>query len=231
MYCIKCGVHLEDSEHICPLCQTKVINHPDIQRKEKEKPYPINRYPIQNMRPAGWLFILTILIFLPQIIVLFCDLQINRSITWSGYVIGALILIYATCVFPQWFKKPNPIIFVSVGFVVAGLYLLYISLATNGGWFLSFAFPVVGCIGIIVTTVVTLVYCLKRGYLYIFGGGFIAAGGFMLLLEYLLHITFGLSIKLWSLFPLSVLTLLGLTLILIAICKPIREVLKRKFFF
>ncbi len=230
MYCVKCGVHLEDSEQICPLCQTVVIQHPDIERENKEKPYPPNRYTIQNMKPAGWLIIATILIILPQMISLISDLQFNQGVTWSGYVIGALIVVYTACIFPLWFNKPNPIILVPIGFVVAGVYLLYISYATKGGWFLSFAFPVVGCVGLIVTTVVTLTHCIKKGFLYIFGGGFIATGGFMLLLEFLLHVTFDLPIIWWSLFPLSVLTLLGLTLILIAICKPIRNAFERKFF-
>ena len=231
MYCVKCGVHLENSEQICPLCQTVVLLHPDVEQAEAEKPYPPNRLPIQNMKPAGWLLIATVLILLPQLISLFCDLMINESVTWSGYVIGALILVYTVFVFPQWFREPNPAIFVPIGFVVAGLYLLYISVVTEGGWFLSFAFPVVGCVGIIVTTVVALTHYVKKGYLYIFGGSAIAAGGFMLLLEFLLHQTFGLLIKWWSLFPFSVLALLGILLIVVAMCRPIRNILERKFFF
>ena len=115
--------------------------------------------------------------------------------------------------------------------MVSGLYLLYISLVTGGGWFLSFAFPLMGASGLITTTVVALAKYMKKGHLYIFGGGLIAAGGFMLLLEFLLHAAFQKPIRFWSLFPLSVLVFLGLGLILIGICRPVREMLARKFFF
>lgn len=31
MYCVKCGVELDDAEERCPLCGTRVY-HPDIER-------------------------------------------------------------------------------------------------------------------------------------------------------------------------------------------------------
>jgi hypothetical protein len=112
-----------------------------------------------------------------------------------------------------------------------GEYLLFINYATGGSWFLSFAFPVTGALGLIITAVVTLCKYVPKGSLYIFGGASLAMGGFMLLLEYLLHITFGLpGIGTWSPYPLIVFTLLGITLIVVAIVPSIRESLERKFF-
>ena len=42
MYCINCGVRLEDTEKVCPLCHTTVPFHPDIERKEAESLYGAN---------------------------------------------------------------------------------------------------------------------------------------------------------------------------------------------
>ena len=230
MYCIKCGAHLADSERQCPLCGT-VVFHPDIERPSGEKLYPDGRELAQKVSPMGALFVLTMVFLLPVLVTMLCDLQINDRITWSGYVTGALLVVYAVLVLPFWFRRPNPVIFVPVGFVVAGLYLLYIDLTTGGGWFLSFAFPVTGGIGLIVTAVVTLTRYLHRGRLFIFGGAAIALGSFMLLVEFLMNLTFGRLTSIhWSLYPLAVLSLLGLTLIVVAICRPLRESLERKFF-
>ena len=166
-----------------------------------------------------------------MIIVFLCDWRIYRAVTWSGYVIGALGLSYVSIVLPSWFKKPNPVVFVPIGFCAVGVYLLYISLHTNGGWFLSFAFPLVGGLGVLITAFVTLLKYLKKGKLYVFGGFFMALGGFMLLIEYMANITFNVSeFHGWSLYPLVSLVMLGLFLIFVAIYRPAREVMERKFF-
>lgn len=230
MYCVKCGVRLADTEKQCPLCATPVF-HPDIIRPPAEELYPKDQRPALPHRPFGPLIILTALFLLPILIVLLCDLQLNHTVSWSGYVIGALLLGYVILVLPQWFRNPNPVIFVPCGFTAVGLYLLYINLATEGSWFLSFAFPVTGGIGLIVTAVVTLTHYLRRGKLYIFGGAAIALGVFMPLMEYLIVLTFHLPRFIgWSLYPLIAFVLLGGVLIFLAICRPARETVERKIF-
>ncbi len=230
MYCIKCGVQLADTEHQCPLCRT-VAFHPDIQRQVTEPLYPSERYPHRRLRPSGWLFFASVIFLLPMLVTLVCDLHISDRITWSGYVVGALLTGYAACVLPFWFRKPNPIIFVPIGFAALEGYLLYINEATSGDWFLSFAFPVVGIIGLITTAIVTVVRCLKKGHFYIYGGGLIAYGGFMMLLEFFIHITFHRPMLYWSILPMAVFCLMGMFLISLAISRPMRDKLAKKLFF
>ena len=89
-----------------------------------------------------------------------------------------------------------------------------------------------GVVGILVTTVVTLMKYLPKGGLYIIGGALIALGIFMPVMELLLCITFaGLRFLGWSFYPLIVLVLLGGMLVFLAICRPAREKMERKFFF
>ena len=57
-----------------------------------------------------------------------------------------------------------------------------------------------------------------------------ALGGTMLLIEYLLDITFGRAFVGWSIYPLAVLILLGGLLIYLAIDRSAREVMERKLF-
>ena len=231
MYCIKCGVKLADAPNACPLCGT-VPYHPEITCQESERLYPEHRYPASQLSPKGALIVTTTVLFLlPILITLLCDLQFNGGITWSGYVSGALAVMYVPLMLPWWFRRRNPVIFVPCTFVAMGLYLLYISLATGGGWFLSFAFPVTGTVGIIVTAVTTLLRYLTRGRLYIFGGAFIAIGGFFPVMELLMDHTFQVEDFLgWSFYPLAALVLLGGMLIFLAIYTPARETMERKFF-
>ena len=143
MYCINCGVKLADSEKRCPLCGT-VPYHPDIVRQEGEALYPPDRYPRAKTNSKAVLGAITILVLIPIFITMICDLGIHGRITWSGYVVGGILLCYVAAVLPQWFARPNPVIFVPCSFLAAGLYVLYIDLSVHGGWFLSFAFPVTG---------------------------------------------------------------------------------------
>lgn len=231
MYCIKCGVKLVDNEEKCPLCQTPVICPPDLEVSTRARQYPQGRNPSHEIRPFAIMIILSIFVVLAMLITYICDFQINDRITWSAYVIGGLIIAYTALLLPRWFKKPNPVILVPVTFVLVAAYLLYINLATGGKWFLSFALPVTGCVAIIATTIVTLLRYVKKGHLYIYGAGSVAAGVFMLILEFLLHINFNKPLHFWSLFPLSVLVLLGFFLFFLGICRKAREALERRFFF
>jgi hypothetical protein len=230
MYCVKCGVKLADTEECCPLCGT-VVYHPDITRQKGEDLYPKKKYPYKEKNSYWFQGLMTFACCLPMIIVLMCDFQFNAAITWSGYVIGAILVGYVSVILPMWFKRPNPVIFVPCDFAAVGLYLVYINLVTDGDWFLSFAFPVLGGIGAIVVTVVTLMRYVPKGKFFIFGGAFIALGGFMLLMEAMMCVTFeGVYFKGWSLYPLISLALLGGALIFLGICRPARESMERRFF-
>ena len=231
MYCIKCGVELADSEKVCPLCGTRVF-HPDLPLPDGEAPYPADaRRRTEEFNRAGLLFILTMLAIIPAVICLLCDWRVNGHIVWSGYAAGGIVLTYILAVLPLWFRRPNPVIFVPVDFAAILLYLLYIDLATGGRWILSIAFPAVGALGLLVSAMVALLRYLPGAHLYIFGGALIISGGLAVLTEFLINLTFKVhQTFFWSLYPLAAGVLLGVMLLIIAVCKPLRRSLHRKFF-
>lgn len=230
MYCIKCGVKLSDGERVCPLCGTEVY-HPDFLKDEAVPLYPPHRYPTPLENPKTAQIILTTVTLMALLITLVTDLQLSGSITWSGYVAGALIIGYIVLVLPLWFRKPNPVIFIPSSFTAVVVYLLYINHVTEGDWFLSLAFPVTVYLGLVITAVAALLKYLKRGALYVLGGAGIALGALMPALELLICLTFAhISFVGWSIYPLIVLALLGGMLIFLGIHNPSREVMERKFF-
>jgi hypothetical protein len=230
MYCVNCGVKLADTEKKCPLCGVAAW-HPEQIPGQGEPLYPADRYPAAQVSPKGAQIIVTTLFLLPALITLLCDLQISGTVTWSGFVIGALAVAYVMLVLPFWFRRRNPVVFIPVSFAAVGLYVMYINLALDGDWFLSFAFPVVGVVGIIVTAVVTLLRYIRRGRLYVFGGALIALGLFMPLMEFLSVVTFE-SVRFagWSFYPMIVLTLFGGMFLFLAGNGKARERMERKFF-
>ena len=230
MFCIKCGVELAESEKACPLCGTLVF-HPDFPQPNGEKLYPADLRPEPQAGSFAAKFILSMLFVGGALIPTVCDLQIHHTITWSGYVIGALLMSYIWLVLPLWFSRPNPLVFLPVDFAAVAGFLLYINNATGGQWFLNFAFPVVGFFAVVTTALVALVRYLRRGRLYVFGGAALTIGIFMPVMELLLTRSIPrLPFYGWSVYPLAILVLLGITLIVIAVSRPLQESLERKFF-
>lgn len=230
MYCVNCGVNLADTEKICPLCGTKVY-HPELKQGEGEDLYPKQKYPKSKRSTYLSQIFVTFAVVLAAVIVFLCDIKITGTVTWSGYVMGGLLTGYIFIILPSWFKNPNPVVFVPIDFAATGVFLLYISLYTKGGWFLSFAFPVVGGIGLLVTALTVLLKYLKKGKLYAIGGFFILLGAFMMLAEFMMIITFKVGRFLgWSIYPLVSLSMIGAFLIFLAIYRPARELMERKFF-
>ncbi len=228
MYCVKCGVELADSERTCPLCSTPVYM-PGLD-PDPERPYPQGARP-EVVNARGVYFVITFAFVIAAIICLVADMSIERGIEWSGFVIGGLIVSYVAIILPGWFNHRHPDVFVPSCFVAAGAYLAYISFATGGEWFLTFALPLVGGLALIVSAVAILTFYLRRGMLYIWGGAVIAVGLLCILLEWLTVVTFDApSMFVWSLYPAITLTLVGLMLIIVAIVRPFRESLRKVFF-
>jgi hypothetical protein len=230
MFCIKCGVELADTEKCCPLCGTTVF-HPELTQKEVASNYPPYRRPHSRINRRGLLFLITMFYAMLAIQLVVCEYSIFDELSWSLYAIGGLTLSYIVIMLPTWFSHPNPVIFVPCDFAAAALYLWFISDFTGGRWFVSFALPVAALAAIIVTAIVALSRYIGRGYFFIFGGASVLTGGFIVMIEILLHITFELpKFYFWSVYPLIAFALLGIALIIVGICRPLRESIAKKIF-
>ena len=93
------------------------------------------------------------------------------------------------------------------------------------------ALPVTAAAGLILTAAVTLLKYVRKGYLFIFGGTIILSGAYTVLVEFLLNLNFHVHDEfIWSFYPFSVSFILGVMLIVIGTCRPLRESLHKKFF-
>ena len=228
MYCVTCGVRLSEGVEQCPLCGTPVWN-PEAARPvptfPERMPDPVKsrRYPI--------LAFLTALLMAASLSALIYCLTVLHGVYWSGYVMLGCALVYFAGIFPFWFDRRDPLIFVPIGFALLEGYLLYICLYNGGNWFLPFAFPVVMIAGAIVTASVALFRYVKRRRLLITGCLLVVIGCSAMLVELFQAITFHTKMFTWSLYCVCAFSLFGLFLILCDLIRPWREFLERKFFF
>ena len=228
MYCVKCGVKLQEGVEQCPLCLTPVWNP---EQKEERRSYP-DTLPQQHLEadiPGA--VALTVICAVASIVTLTVCLKLYGKLQWGGYVILGLLLFYVIAALPRWFREPKCEIFVPVDHVAVALYVLYICTATGGRWFLSFALPVVIGSCLISTSMICLLKYVRGGRLFIFGGFLIVLGGFTVLVEFFEHLTFGTPMFLWSLYSLSGFAAAGIFLLLCGIIPSMRHELERRFFF
>jgi len=102
MYCVKCGVKLQDGVIDCPLCGTPVWNPTgDV----GEAGYPC-RYPDKSYadRVAGLALIGVILAAVSLSALILC-LNTYGGVAWSSYVMLGAALLYIVAFLPGWFRK------------------------------------------------------------------------------------------------------------------------------
>ena len=232
MYCVKCGVLLDDSLESCPLCHTPAYR-PAGEASKGERSYPDLPQDEERFSHRGVQIAATVIFVIAAVVCLICDMGVNSRVIWSGFALGGIALAYVTFVLPGWFQSPEPFIFAPIFFVSLLGYLLYLDLATSGEseWFLTFAFPLVGIVGACMCVLITLVRFLKRGRLFIFGGFFIALGCFCLLFEFFGDVTFASPSGFqWAFFPLVPLCLFGIMLIVTGFLPSLKSSLQKKLF-
>lgn len=228
MYCMNCGVKLGQGEEKCPLCGLKAY-HPDLARTPGPSLYPREWHAPEAER-SGWRYLLTVFFLVAAGACAIVDFFLKEGMTWSGFALAGLATGYVILVLPLWFTRPNVVIFLGIDFTAVGLMLLYIDLKVQGGWFLSLAFPVTALYGVLVTGFAAVVKYVRRGRFFQLGGGCIVFGCSAMLLELFLHITFGTRMFAWSLYPVAILSTVGLFWILAGLIRPLGDAIRKKTF-
>ena len=228
MYCVKCGVKLQEGVEKCPLCATPVWN-PEGKSEEKRYPDSLPGHFRESDLPGAVSF--TILSAVAILVTLTVCFKLYGALAWGGYVILGIALFYVLTVLPRWFRHPRGEVFVPVDHAAAAAYVLYICLKTDGHWFLSFAFPVILASCALSTAMICLLKYVRGGRLFIFGGFLILLGGFTVLVEFFEHISFGTEMFRWSLYSLASFGAAGVFLLIAGMIPALRQGLEKRFFF
>lgn len=96
MYCIKCGVELEDGTQRCPLCETPVPEVKGLEEREFVKEYPminINLYEMKMKKVKKAVFLSFFTISIISILeVLFQNLIMYGKLEWGYYAIPSILI-------------------------------------------------------------------------------------------------------------------------------------------
>ena len=96
MYCIKCGVELEDGAKRCPLCETPVPEIKGLEEREFVKEYPminINLYEMKMKKVKKAVFLSFFTISIISILeVLFQNFIMYGKLEWGYYAIPSILI-------------------------------------------------------------------------------------------------------------------------------------------
>ncbi len=231
MYCVYCGVKLQDGVRECPLCHTPVMI--PLKPGVMEKSLYSDRLPEQENNHgrtlAVWL-LTTVLTAVCLGCLIFC-LRTKREVSWSGYVLMSSALAWITLLFPLLFRRFRPMIFLPVDFSCLAGFLLYICLKNHGKWFLSFAFPVTAIAAVLTLLGVIIFRYIRQGRLRLLGLYLALIGASFILIEFFQHITFGTPMFVWSLYCVCAFCAMGLFLFIATLIPPLHAHLRKTFFF
>jgi len=231
MYCVYCGVKLQDGAKACPLCRTPV---PEVYMQPRENPSSYSDRLPEEERKHGLvlaIFLVTMGIIAVCLGCLIYCLRTWHEASWSGYVLMTSGLIWVTLLFPLLFRRYRPMIFLPVDFACVAAFLLYICVKNGGNWFLSFAFPVTGIACLLTLMGVAIFRYIRQGRLRLLGLFFMLIGTSFMLIEFFQHITFGTPMFVWSLYCVCAFGALGLFLFVATLIPPLHAHLRKTFFF
>ena len=231
MYCVYCGVKLQDGAKECPLCRTPVAI---AQAPETtEKALYSDRLPEKEKRHGialvVWL-LTTVMIAVCLGCLIFC-LRTKGEASWSGYVLMSAGLIWMMLLFPLLFRRYRPMIFLPVDFICLAAFLLYICVKNGENWFLPFAFPVTGIACVLTLIGVAIFRYIRQGRLRLLGLYLVLIGASFMLIEFFQHITFVTPMWVWSLYCVCGFGALGLFLFIATLIPPLHAHLRKTFFF
>lgn len=233
-YCVNCGVELAKSEPKCPLCGVESINPAEGRPERRPAPYPRTMERISKKMDRRYFALLAGLILLiPLMIVVICDLMISPGLDWSLYVIGALFMIFVWAVVPFYFDKYYPLPFVTLGCAVTTLYVFSIQALSGGSWFLKLGLPI--CLSASAFTfILTFIFTRKKRIraLMVLAAILFSLGLFTVCIDMILSAyAGGMPVPRWSLFVLIPCVILGLSSLILERRQDIKEQIRRRLFF
>jgi hypothetical protein len=205
---------------------------PDTGEKTKKPFFPQGAPPKRREDFRGMLFFITLLFLAVGGVFLSYDLVSSGRMSLSLYVLSGLVFFYVAFLLPRWFKRPNPVIFFPLWYLALMACVFILDFCYfKGGWFLTFALPVMGGVLLLLETVVILLRYVKKARFFIFGGFFVALANLSYVGEILFRVTYDLPFKLtYSILLLVFFATLGVALLVIGLVPPFRRYIERRFF-
>ena len=227
-YCVNCGVKLKQSEKVCPLCNTKVINPNNL----KDKFTPAYSQVVEKHKGINKKYLcelITVVLICAAIITVLCDLIFTGNITWSIYVIVSILFLDSKLSFILYKNKFIPLIID----LFATETLIYVIAYLNNGlhWFYYLVCPFIFIIWIYIVLCAFVLSKKKYNLLRRVSVAFSFISVILLTIEMCVDMfKYGKIIINWSIYAVLPITIIGLILFAISYNKKLIDEIKQRIF-
>ena len=143
-YCVHCGVELDPTAAVCPLCETPVHDPKSPRDTTSPPPYPTRSSTVELPGKGELALLLTVLLCAVAAVCGVLNIFLKPGRLWSLYAIGALLTVWFWLILPIFQPKLHRAVKVLLDGAAVALYLFLISLDLHGRvWYLGLALPIV----------------------------------------------------------------------------------------
>ena len=227
-YCVNCGVKLKESEKVCPLCNTKVIN-PNNLKTEFIPAYSQNIEKTKKVNKKYLCFLITIILMGVTIITVLCNLIFTGNITWSIYVVVSILFLNSKLSFVLFKNKFFPL-FIDL---LTTETLIYVIAYLNNGlhWFYYLVCPFIFIIWIYIILCTFVLSKKKYNLLRRFSVAFSFISVILLIIESCIDMYKYEKITInWSIYAILPIIIIGTILFLISYNRKLIEEIKQRIF-
>ena len=227
-YCVNCGVKLKQSEKVCPLCNTKVINPNNL----KDKFTPAYSQAVEKHKEINKKYLcelITVVLICAAIITVLCDLIFTGNITWSIYVIVSILFLDSKLSFILFKNKFIPLLID----LFATETLIYVIAYLNKGlhWFYYLVCPFIFIIWIYIVLCAFVLNKKKFNLLRRFSVAFSFISVILLTIEMCVDMfKYEKIIINWSIYAILPITIIGLILFIISYNRKLMDEIKQRIF-
>lgn len=93
-YCVNCGVELDKTCEVCPLCNTKVVNPKQPPDTTAPKPFPSLEGHAEPVDRADITILMTVMLATTAVVCGLLNLFFFQYGSWSLYVIGICVVLW-----------------------------------------------------------------------------------------------------------------------------------------
>ncbi|MBS6194120.1 MAG: hypothetical protein KH828_00885 [Clostridiales bacterium] len=158
-YCVNCGVELDKTCSVCPLCNTKVFNPNQPVDTLSPGPYPSRRGKTDPVRRSDITILMSVVLATTAVVCGLLNLLLFTGTYWSLYVIGICVVFWVFFL-PVFFpaKFPSHLCLFLDGVSIAMYFGIIAFLHPGNGWYFFIALPL-----IVLCTVLVVLYasCLR----------------------------------------------------------------------
>lgn len=143
-YCVHCGVELDPTAAVCPLCATPVRDPARPVDTVSPRPFPTQRGEVKPVSKWEAALLITVLLASVSVACGVLNLFLRTEHIWSLYLIGAAVMLWLWFVPPLLDRKIHLILRLGLDVGAVAIYVFLIALANQGfGWYLGLALPLI----------------------------------------------------------------------------------------